>query len=139
MKRNDNYEVIVMRTFLADGQSKVRFALRVLLERQPEVSVVGEAATAKTLLAQVKNACPDLLLLGWELPGLSETDLLSNLRAICPNLVVIALSGRPEARKAALAAGADAFVSKGDPPERLLAAIDRCYQDEQTAPIDQAV
>jgi DNA-binding NarL/FixJ family response regulator len=36
---------------------------------------------------------------------------------------VIALSGRSEARLAALSAGADAFVSKGDPPERLLAAI----------------
>lgn len=128
-----------MRTLLADGQSKVRFALRVLLERQPGVSVVGEAATAKTLLLQVKNTCPDLLLLGWELPGLSATDLLSNLRAICPNLVVIALSGRPEARRAALAAGADAFVSKGDPPERLLAAVDRCCQEGQAATIDQAV
>jgi hypothetical protein len=39
---------------------------------------------------------------------------------------VIVLSGRVLARKAALAAGADAFVSKGDPPERLLAAIDDC-------------
>jgi hypothetical protein len=36
---------------------------------------------------------------------------------------VIALSGRPEARQAALGAGADAFASKGDPPERVLAVI----------------
>jgi CheY-like chemotaxis protein len=39
---------------------------------------------------------------------------------------VIALSGRPEARQAALEAGVDDFVSKVDPPNRLLAAIERC-------------
>jgi CheY-like chemotaxis protein len=39
---------------------------------------------------------------------------------------VIALSGRPEARQAALLAGADSFVSKADPPDRLLVAIDTC-------------
>jgi DNA-binding NarL/FixJ family response regulator len=40
-----------------------------------------------------------------------------------PNLLVVVLSGRPEVRREALAAGADAFVSKVDPPERLLAAL----------------
>jgi DNA-binding NarL/FixJ family response regulator len=52
--------------------------------------------------------------------------LLSALRRACPGLFVIILSGRPEVRRAALAAGADAFVCKCDPPERLLAAIADC-------------
>ena len=47
----------------------------------------------------------------------------NTLRGIRPDLPVIALSGWPEARRASLDAGADAFVSKGDPPEQLLAAI----------------
>jgi DNA-binding NarL/FixJ family response regulator len=46
------------------------------------------------------------------------------LRTTCPGLLVIALSGRPAARRSAMAAGADAFVSKADPPERLLKTID---------------
>jgi len=112
-----------MRILLSDDQPKVRFALRVLLERQPGVEIVGEAIAADDLLAQARTIRPDLVLLGWELPGLSATRSLSALRRACPDLYVIALSGRPEARRAALAAGADAFVSKGDPPERLLAAI----------------
>jgi CheY-like chemotaxis protein len=70
--------------------------------------------------------CPDLVLLGWELPGLDTLDSMNSLRDVCPGLSVIALSGRPEARQAALAAGADHFVSKADPPERLLFAIDDC-------------
>ena len=115
-----------MRVLLADDQSKVRSALRLLLDQEPELSVVGEATEADELLAQVGTACPDIVLLDWELPGLSRHDLLSTLRARCPHLKVIALSGRPEARQAALAAGADAFVSKGDPPEQLLAAVNDC-------------
>ncbi len=112
-----------MQILLADNQPKVRFGLRVLLEQQPGLKVIGEATNAEDLLAQMKTDCPDLVLLGWSLPGLAKADLLSTLRAACPDLFVIVLSGRPEVRRAALAAGADAFVSKCDPPERLLAAI----------------
>jgi DNA-binding NarL/FixJ family response regulator len=117
-----------MRVLLADDQPKVRSALRLLLEQEPELSVVGEAATAEGLLAQVRAAHPDLVLLDWELPGLQAAHpLLPALRALNPCLSVIALSGRPEVYQAALAAGADAFVSKGDPPERLLSAVNDCW------------
>lgn len=123
-----------MRVLLADDQSQVRSALRLLLEQEPELSIVGEVATAGELLTQIEETCPDVVLLDWELPGLRTADPstssgqrpLTALRTLCPHLLVIALSGRPEACQAALAAGADAFVSKGDPPERLLAAVDNC-------------
>ena len=112
-----------MRILLADHRLKVRFALRALLEQRPEVEIVGEAVDAEDLLAQVETVCPDLVLLDWKLQGLSAVDLLPSLRRVCPKTCVIVLSGRPEARRAALDAGADAFVSKTDPPGRLLAAI----------------
>jgi DNA-binding NarL/FixJ family response regulator len=139
-----------MRILLADDQPKVRFALRVLLERQPGLKVVGEISDTDDLLAQTEADCPDVVLLSWGLPGLTKRDpsasrrsepaarnepgrsepsaqgLLSALHRVCPGLRVIVLSGRPEARRAALAAGADAFVYKCDPPERLLAAIADC-------------
>jgi DNA-binding NarL/FixJ family response regulator len=108
---------------LADDQPMVRFALRVLLERQPGVKVVGEAVDAEGLLAQLPVLNPHLVLLDWELPGLEDVSLLVALREDCPDLWVIALSGRPEARRNALATGVNAFVSKTDPPERLLATI----------------
>ena len=113
-----------MRVLLADDRPKTRFALRLLLERQPGIQVVGEAADAEALLARAKAACPDVVLLDWELPNLApDGSSVSALRGVCSRLCVIALSSRPEARMAALAAGADAFVSKADPPERLLAAV----------------
>jgi DNA-binding NarL/FixJ family response regulator len=112
-----------MRILLADDESNVRYGLRVLLEERPEFEVVGEAADAEELFAQIDGACPDLLLLSWGLPGLAGTDLLPALWSVCDDLYVIVLSGRPEARQAILDAGANAFISKVEPPERLLAAI----------------
>ena len=115
-----------MRILIADRQKKVRFALRVLLERQPGYKVIGEATNAQGLLDQAKGTCPDVVLLSWELSNTKEADLLAALRETCPNLQIIVLSGRLGAAQAALDAGADAFVSKGNPPEKLLAAINGC-------------
>jgi two-component system nitrate/nitrite response regulator NarP len=112
-----------MRILVADEQSKVRFALRVLLGQQPGLEIVGEATDSEELLAQAKAVSPDLVLVHWGLRGLVPADLLAALRRGSHDLRVVALSARPEARSAALAAGADAFVYKVDPPERLLAAI----------------
>jgi len=119
-----------MDILIADDQPKVRLGLRVLLERLSGLKVVGEAVDVEELLAQAQ-VCPHVVLLDWELPGLRARPVLSTLRGICPDVAVIALSGRPEARQAALSAGADAFVSKGDPPERLLAAVADCRCDQQ--------
>jgi DNA-binding NarL/FixJ family response regulator len=124
-----------MRILLADNQPRVRYALRVLLERQPGLQVVGEAVDADGLLDQAEATHPDLVLLGWELPGLVAMGSLPALRRVCSDLLVIVLSGRPEARRASLDAGADAFVSKSDPPDRLLAAIgkqEKAIREEAT-------
>lgn len=115
-----------MRILLVDDQPEVRSALRLLLEQDLGVTFVGEAARTDDLLAQVGEACPDLVLLDWDLPDLRVTEVLSALRSRCPRLSVVVLSSRPEARQAALAAGACAFVSKGDAPEVLLAAVADC-------------
>lgn len=112
-----------MRVLLADDQAKVRSALKLLLEHESGVCVVGECADADALLAQMELTQPDVVLLDWELPGHEERDLLARLRALSPHVRVIALSGRLEANHEALAAGVDAFVSKSDPPERLLESL----------------
>ena len=118
-----------MQVILADDQAKVRSALRLLLEHQPNVKILGEAVDTTGLLDWVTAMCPDLVLLDWELPGLPAAALLPLLHDHCPDLGVIALSSRPETRQAALEAGADAFASKGDPPERLLMAMDEAMEN----------
>jgi DNA-binding NarL/FixJ family response regulator len=120
-----------MRVLVADDQAKVRSALRLLLMHEPEVEIIGEAVDSTGLLDWVKVVCPDVILLDWELPGLPGVDLLPQLHDFCPRLRVVALSGRPEARQAALDAGADAFASKGDPPERFLAVVNACCEKQR--------
>ncbi|MFO7679819.1 MAG: response regulator transcription factor [Chloroflexota bacterium] len=112
-----------MRILLADDQVTVRSALRLLLEQESQVEIIGESADATAVLQAIERVEPDMILLDWELPGLSPVQLLRLLRYERPLLRIIALSSRPEARKRALAAHVDAFVSKSAPPEELLAAV----------------
>ena len=114
---------MTMRVLSADDQPRVRSAIRLLLEQQPEANVVEEVANAQELLNHVGNCCPDVLLLDWELPGLTPEKLLATLHTFCPDLFTIVLDSKPQTRQVALEAGANEFVSKNDPPERLLAAI----------------
>ncbi len=111
---------------LADRRSEVRFALRVLLERQPGLEVAGEAVNTEDLLNRVEGECPDLVLLDWDLPGLLAGQTIAALRVFCPDISVIVMSGRFEVKQAALTAGVDAFVHKTNPPDFLLSAIERC-------------
>jgi DNA-binding NarL/FixJ family response regulator len=117
-----------MRIILADNRRKVRFALRTLLTQQADLEIGGEASDAQDLLSLLETTCPDTILLDWELPGMDIIELLAALRRLCPGVPVLALSGRVQARRAAMDAGVDAFVSKGDPPERLLSALQSCTQ-----------
>jgi two-component system response regulator DesR len=116
-----------MRILLADDQSTVRSALRLLFEQEPEVCVIAEAVDAAQMLCQARRSRPDLVLLDWELPGSPADGLIPELRALLPDVCIIALSGHPEAEKLAMAAGVDRFVSKGEPPEELLRAVCLCF------------
>lgn len=111
------------RILLADDDPAICSALRLLLEQEAGLIVVGEAADASSARQHAATLHPDLLLLDWELPGATGAPPLDSLRTDTPGMQIIALTSRLEARPAALAAGADAFVSKGDSPDRLLAAI----------------
>jgi DNA-binding NarL/FixJ family response regulator len=112
-----------LRILLADEGEMTRFALTALLEQQPGWIVVGEIDAAKKLLPKVEETNPDVVLLSWNLPKLRHEELISELASNFPGIAVIVLSGRPEMRPQAIAAGASAFVSKAEPPDRLLEAV----------------
>jgi DNA-binding NarL/FixJ family response regulator len=119
-----------MKICIADGQSMVRYGLRILLEQQRGWQITGEAASAQELIEQMSYDSPDIVLLDWELPGMPLDRLLKSLRQACPELQVISLSGRYELRQAALEAGADAFASKAEPPEKLIQLIGQLMKRE---------
>jgi two-component system, NarL family, response regulator DesR len=107
------------RVFLADGQPEERSALRLLL-LDLNMEVVGEAADWPTTLAQAPISRIDILLVDWSLLPSSPSAALESLRKTCPAALVIVLISHLDARQqAALSAGADAFISKGEMPERV--------------------
>lgn len=121
-----------MRVLIADDQAWLRSAMRLLLEQESDIEISGEASDTQTLLATAKATHPDLILVDWELPGLyphtAKKGVIHSLHAADPQVQIIVLSGHPEAIPVALAAGADGFVNKGDPPEYLLSAIQQARQ-----------
>lgn len=117
-----------MRILLADDQAEVRLALKILLGQEAGLDIVEETGELSSLLVKAKESQPDLVLLDWELSNLRVSDIIPVLRYLHPELRIIALSSRPEASKAAIAAGVDAFVSKGENSEKLLEAIYRVGQ-----------
>ena len=111
-----------MRVLIADDQPSVRSALKLVLEQQG-IELAGDVSDSAELVAWFKTNQADLLLLDWELPDQPGKKIIPILRARYPKLAVIVLNSRPETRNKALSAGADGFVSKGDPPEYLLSLL----------------
>jgi DNA-binding NarL/FixJ family response regulator len=113
------YHEGMTRVYLADAKPEERSALRLLL-LDLKMDVVGEAADWVTTLAQAPISRTDMLLIDWDLLPNSPTAALNELRSTCPAALVIILISPLDARQqAALSAGADAFISKGETPDRV--------------------
>jgi DNA-binding NarL/FixJ family response regulator len=108
------------RVYLADAKPEERSSLRLLL-LDLKMDVVGEAADWATTLANAPGTRLDMLLVEWDLlPSDLGLQALAELRAACPGAIVVVLISHLDARQqAALSAGADAFISKSETPERV--------------------
>ena len=107
------------RVYLADAKPEERSALRLLI-LDLKMEIVGEAADWLTMLAQVPVRRADILVVDWDLLPSEPSTALGELRKACPAALVIVLISHLDARQqAALSAGADAFISKGEAPERV--------------------
>ncbi|NLH96080.1 MAG: response regulator transcription factor [Clostridiaceae bacterium] len=113
-----------MKVLIADDQADVVNALRFLLEQQERQFIIEEAGDADSLPAKVGKMQPQLLLLDWELSNRDMSGVIPEIKRAAPGIRIIAMSVSPEAESAALSAGADAFVSKGDNSDMLLSVID---------------
>jgi DNA-binding NarL/FixJ family response regulator len=113
------YDASMTRVYLADAKPEERSALRLLLQDLKR-EVVGEAADWSTTLAQAPVSRTDMLLVDWDLLPSAPSTALDKLRKACPAALAIVLISHLDARQqAALSAGADAFISKGETPERV--------------------
>jgi DNA-binding NarL/FixJ family response regulator len=107
------------RVYLSDANHEERSALRLMLQ-DLKMEVVGESADWATTIVQAPGRRADMLLVDWDLLPRLPTAALNDLRKACPAALVIVLISHLDARQqAALSAGADAFISKGETPERV--------------------
>jgi DNA-binding NarL/FixJ family response regulator len=115
----------MIRLLVADDDAGVRRGLRMALDLQPDMMVVGEAASGLGVLDQVAAANPDVVVMDLAMPGMDGADTASALLSTIASCRVVMLSmhGDSPSRRRALAAGATAFVEKGAGLDPLLAAI----------------
>lgn len=113
----------MMRILLADHHTQPLWALKTMLQEQPEFEVIGDATDAESLLSLAKEHLPDLILLDWELPGKTIEELIADLHSLEPKPVVVVMGSKPEYGRLILKAGADVFTSKVDQPDWLIASL----------------
>jgi DNA-binding NarL/FixJ family response regulator len=107
------------RVYVSDAKPDERAALRLLI-LDLKMEVAGEALDWATTLVQVPVNRIDMLLIDWDLLPNPPGTALDGLRRACPAaLVIVLISYLSALQQAALSAGADAFISKSDLPERV--------------------
>lgn len=108
-----------------DNNSYVRFAIRKLLEEQPDMSVAGEAPDPVQALPLIRRLQPNAVILDLALPGRSGLDLLKDIHAEFPDLPVLVLTMLDEEiyAEVALHAGASGFLHKNMPAESAVQAL----------------
>jgi DNA-binding NarL/FixJ family response regulator len=117
----------VIRVFLVDDQALVRAGLRMVIDSQPDMAVVGEAGDGREALERLAVTTADVVLMDVRMPRLDGVEatrvLLERDGAAGPRVLVLTTFDLDEYVFPALRAGASGFLLKNAEPEELLAAI----------------
>jgi DNA-binding NarL/FixJ family response regulator len=127
-----------LRVVLADDHAILRHGLRAILEAEPDLEVIGEASTVQDAVALSRCLQPDVVITDVSFADGSGINAVGQLRRECVGLHVVMLTGQnsPECERAAIAAGAYAYIVKDSPIEVLLRAIrSEAPEVERPAPL----
>ena len=126
--------------FLVDDHQMWRQLLRLQLEMEPDLSVVGEAANGNDAIDQVAELAPDLVLLDLDLGGRSGLTYVAALHEAAPSARILVLSGtdKVEDMVAAFRAGAIGFLSKQHPVEEFPDALRAVHAGQSLLPPEAA-
>ncbi len=113
------------RVMLVDDHTVLRAGLRALLDGQPDLTVVADAANATDAYRLAEAEQPELIVLDLSLPGGGSLALIEKLQALSspPKVLILSMHDDPPYARAALAAGARGYVVKTISEQDLLAAI----------------
>jgi len=117
----------MIRIVLVDDHGLIRSSLRTRLDREPDLTTVGEAETAAQAIRTVRRLQPDVVLLDLVLPRQSGSDAIQDLLEAAPStrILVVSSLAQPTTVRRALAAGAHGYVPKRASDTELIEAIHR--------------
>jgi DNA-binding NarL/FixJ family response regulator len=114
----------VITVLLADDQTSVRKGLRMRLNLEPDIEVVGEAGDGEEAIEMARELCPRVIVMDVEMPGM---DGIAATTTLCGQqefrVVMLSLHDDKQTRQRAADAGASGFVAKTRMDECLLGAI----------------
>jgi signal transduction histidine kinase/CheY-like chemotaxis protein len=115
----------VCRVLLVDDHAMVRQGLRAILDRYPDLLIIGEAADGREALSIAKKRAPDVIIMDINMPRMDGIEATKRIKKDQPETVIIAVSvnDTPHLRDSMHKAGASAFVSKEEASERLYETI----------------
>jgi len=115
----------MIRVLLVDDQSLLRMGFRMILDAEPDIEVVGEAADGATGVSMTSTLHPDVVLMDVRMPGMDGIQATASITATAPASKVLILTtfDLDEYVFAGLKAGASGFLLKDAPPAELLTAI----------------
>lgn len=113
------------KVFLVDDHPIMRQGLKQLIDNEPDLSVCGEAADSHEAITGIQALTPDLVLLDISLPGRSGLELLKDLHALRPGILVLVVSMHDESLyvERVLKAGGRGYIMKQEGGEKFLEAI----------------
>jgi len=128
--------VHTIRVFVVDDHQVVRMGLRTMLESEPDVVVIGTAASGHDALRRVPSLDVDVLLTDLRMAEMSGEELMTQLRRTCPNLRCAVLTNYHSDEDVfnAVKAGAMAYILKTATMEQVLAAIRSVHAGERCIP-----
>lgn len=117
-----------MKSLIIDDESDARVRLVRLLNKHPEIQVIGEAQDGLDAIEKIEQFQPDLLFLDVEMPGLNGFEVLRSVPESIPLPLVIFVTGYDQHALAAFDANALAYLLKPVEPDRLSQAVDRALK-----------
>ena len=114
-----------LRILLADDHATVRQGLKLLIDSQPDMGVVGEAADGQSVLQQAKTLRPDIIVMDISMPGMNGLAATRALKRVQPGVAIVALTRHDDNTylEELLRAGASGYVLKQSAPMEFLQAI----------------
>jgi two-component system invasion response regulator UvrY len=115
----------MIRIVLVDDHTLVRTGLRMILEKQPDIEIVGEAEDGERGLLLIKRVQPDIALVDVHMPVFSGVEVTERVRRakLATRIVILTMAGEAPFPRRLLDAGASGYLTKGCPADELLKAV----------------